>query len=95
MSSVTAAEVRTFLLDHYAEGLSANGVESGAVPDGFDLLTEGVIDSFGILEMIAAMEERFGFEIDFESIDPQDLTVVGPLSRFVESQAGAASNKDG
>lgn len=94
MSSVTAAEVRAFLLDHYAEGLSVNGVESSAVPDDFDLLTEGVIDSFGILEMIAAMEDRFGFEIDFESIDPQDLTVVGPLCHFVESQA-AASNKDG
>ena len=95
MSSVTAAEVRAFLLDHYSEGISANGFEGGAVPDDFDLLTEGVIDSFGILEMIAAMEERFGFEVDFESIDPQDLTVVGPLSRFVENQAAAASNQDG
>ena len=94
MSSVTASDVRAFLLDHYAEGISANGVEGGAVPDDFDLLTEGVIDSFGILEMIAAMEERFGFEIDFESIDPQDLTVVGPLCRFVESQT-TSPDEDG
>jgi acyl carrier protein len=94
MSSVTAAEVRAFLLDRYAEGLSSSGVDSGTVSDEFDLLTEGVIDSFGILEMIAAMQERFGIEVDFESIDPQDLTVIGPLSRFVESQA-AASNQGG
>lgn len=92
MSSVTAADVRAFLLDRYSESLAANGVAGTDVSDDFDLLTEGVIDSFGILEMITGMEEHFGIEIDYEAIDPQDLTVIGPLSRFVEGQV---AGKDG
>lgn len=95
MNPVTAADVRAFLLERYAEALAAAGSGDGAVPDDFDLLTEGVIDSFGILEMIGAMEEKFGLEIDFERIDPQDLTVIGPLTRFVESQSGGGSNGEG
>lgn len=86
MSSVTAAQVRAYLLARYEASLIGNGVTGDSVGDDFDLLTEGVIDSFGILEMVSGMEEHFGIEIDYEAIDPQDLTVIGPLSRFVESQ---------
>ena len=35
--------------------LDAKGLDPAQVPDGFDLLAEGVIDSFGILEMVMGM----------------------------------------
>ena len=95
MSSVSASDVRAFLIDRYGEALSARGVDGAALPDDYDLLTQGVIDSFGILEMISAMEERFGFQLDYEAIDPQHLTLVGPLSRFVEEQTSGASGEGG
>lgn len=95
MSSVSASDVRAFLVDRYGEALSARGVDGSALPDDFDFLTQGVIDSFGILEMISAMEEKFGFELDYEAIDPQDLTLVGPLSRFVEEQTSGHAGQEG
>ena len=95
MSSISAAEVRDFLVDRYADILGERGLDAASLPDDFDFLTQGVIDSFGILEMISAMEERFGFQLDYEAIDPQDLTLVGPLSRFVEGQTSGAASQDG
>ena len=90
MTRVSAAAVREFLLDRFSDPLAANGVEPQDVSDDYDLLVEGVVDSFGILEMITAMEEHFGIQLDYEDLDPESLTIVGPLCRFVE-----ASSSDG
>jgi acyl carrier protein len=89
VSKVSAAEVRMFVLLELADALAARGLEPRAVPDSFDLLTEGVIDSLGIVEVIAALEQRFLAQIDFEELDPEDMTIIGPLSRYVAAKATA------
>jgi len=66
------------------ETLGLNSVE---VPDDFDLLLNGVIDSFGILEMISSIEEEFQIELDLAALDAEQITIVGPLSRFVAANA--------
>ena len=50
------------------------------LPDDFDLLLIGVIDSFGILEMISSIEEEFQIELDLAALDAEQITIVGPLS---------------
>jgi acyl carrier protein len=61
-------------------------VDPGELPDSFDLLSEGVVDSLGILEMVSAVEEKFGIEVDLEDIDPDDLTRVEPFCRYVATK---------
>ena len=85
--ALTAAEVRAFVLADLDEALREHGVDPAQVGDDFDLLTSGVIDSLGILELIEAVNEHFGIEIDFEELDPEGLTVVGPFSEYVASMA--------
>lgn len=87
---VTPDAVRAFLLAHFEQELAALGMATSELPEHFDLHATGVVDSFGILELIVAIEEHFGLDIDFEELDPEDLTVVGPFSRFVAAAAGAA-----
>jgi acetyltransferase-like isoleucine patch superfamily enzyme/acyl carrier protein len=72
-------------LAHIAEGLDGKGLSADDVPDDFDLLAEGVVDSFGLVELINALEARFGIELDFENMDADELSLVGPFSRFVET----------
>jgi acyl carrier protein len=64
------------------------GLSPETLADDLDLHEAGVIDSFGLIELIAEVEERFEIEIDFEHLDPEHLTRVGPLSRFIEQEAG-------
>jgi acyl carrier protein len=59
------------------------------VPDDLDILSEGLIDSFGILELISELERQFGLELDLEELPAEELTRVGPLSRFVARKAAA------
>ena len=87
MSQVSPDEVRRFVLEQVDEPVRALGHEPADLPDDFDLHRAGVIDSFGILELITALEERFDLEIDYEDLDPEELTIVGPFSRYVSEQS--------
>lgn len=90
MRELTPERVRQFLVEKYAGVLSAMGLEASSIPDDFDLLISGVIDSFGILEMISAIEDEFAIQLDMEALDAEQITVLGPLSRFVASNAMTA-----
>ena len=90
MSSILVEEIRSFVLARLATPLAAKRLTPQDVPDDFDLLIEGVIDSLGIVELIVAVQEQFGIEIDFEDLDAEDLTIVGPLCRYIEEKSGSA-----
>jgi acyl carrier protein len=83
----TADQVRAFVLESLADAFAENGIDAATVGDDFDLLTSGVIDSFGILELIADINEHFDIEIDFEELDPEGLTILGQFSDYVARTA--------
>jgi acyl carrier protein len=83
MTASRAEEVRLFVLDRVKQPLAAKGLTPGAAPQDLDLLSEGMIDSFGIVELIGDLEDRFRVRLDFDDLDPEVVTVVGPLSEYV------------
>jgi acyl carrier protein len=85
MTEVNTKVVRDFLVGHYAAQFRALGLEPDAVPDSFDLMLGGVIDSMGVLEMVSALESRFGVQVDMEGLDPEQMTILGPLSKYIAS----------
>jgi len=87
MNHISAEEVRAAILFRLHGRLTAMGIDAQNVPDDFDLLTEGVIDSQGVVEMIVAMEQGFNTQIELEDLDPEDLTIIGPLCRYVAERA--------
>ena len=78
-----AAAYRAFIVEHVAAPLAALGIDPVTVPDDLDLLATGLIDSLGILELVSAIETEFAIEVDYFEISPEDLTTLGPLSRFL------------
>lgn len=88
MQERAAETVRDVILGHVDEQLAAKGLTPSDVPPSFDLLLEGVIDSFGIVELVMLLEQRFEFELDFDELDADDMTRVGPLAEYVERKAG-------
>jgi acyl carrier protein len=85
----TAEAVREAILDRVAEPLAAKGLTPSEVPPSFDLLLEGVIDSFGVVEMIVMLEERFAVEFDLDDLPADDLTNVDALAEYVERKGTA------
>src|SRR5438132_6084575 len=86
MKPVTSNDIRQFLLVKYSGTIGALGLAPADLPDDFDFLLSGVIDSFGILEMISAIEKEFEIELDLAALDAEQITILGPLSRYVAEQ---------
>ena len=83
MKEFSEADIRRFLLDKYREPIKAIGLAPEGLGDDFDFLLSGVIDSFGILEMISAIEDEFQIQLDLATLDAEDITRIGPLSRYI------------
>jgi acyl carrier protein len=87
----TPEHVRSFILSLYSDKLDGKQPES--IGDDFDLLTEGVIDSMGLIELVGSLEKEYGMELDMSGMDTEQLTLLGPLSKFVSAQTGGADVK--
>jgi len=67
--------------------------EFGADRDGFEpgenLLAQGVIDSMGILKLVAFLEDTFGIETDDDDMVPENFESLAALCAFVERRRSA------
>jgi acyl carrier protein len=91
LSRVAPDEVRAAILTVLSARLRERGLEPEDVPDSCDLLVEGLTDSFGLLELLQAIERRYQLTIDFGSLPVTELTVLGPLSRYIAQQINTAN----
>jgi len=80
------ASARAKILDFCGTALAAYGIDPREAADDLDLRASGAIDSLGFVELVVALEEAFGVELELEEIDPETLTVLGPLSEHVGAQ---------
>jgi acyl carrier protein len=87
MNIVSPNEIRSFITQTLADKLAARGLSPESLPDDFDLLAEGVIDSMGILEVVQGIQDKFDLSIDLECMAPEELTLIGPLARYVAANA--------
>lgn len=53
------------------------------IPDDFDFLLSGGIGSFGVLEMVSAIEDEFRIQLDLALLDVEDITRIRPLARYI------------
>jgi acyl carrier protein len=87
MSNANSEQIRIFLQQYLVEKSLAGGKDTpGDLADDCDLLLSGMIDSLGLLDLMTAIQEHCQRDIDFEALDPEQLTVVGPLCRYVSEQ---------
>jgi acyl carrier protein len=87
MNRPTPDNVRVFVADFLNRKLRDRGQGPlNDLPDDYDVLLSGVLDSLAFVEMMMATGEHFVGEIDFENLDPEKMTIVGPLCLFVSEQ---------
>ncbi len=84
-------EVRALILSASGAPVSDREAAISGAADDLDLRDSGAIDSLGFIELVAAVEDALGIEVDFEAMDPDQITVLGPLARHLHAQAEAAA----
>jgi acyl carrier protein len=51
--------------------------------DDDSLLEKGVIDSTGVLELVAFIEEKYGFTVEDEELVPENLDSIRNIAEFI------------
>lgn len=62
-----------------------------SLEDGHSLMEQGIIDSTGILELIAFLEETFDIRVQDEEIIPDNLDTINYLSEYLARKMGATN----
>jgi acyl carrier protein len=57
--------------------------DEGALQNSDSLLDKGMIDSTGVLELVAFLEEQFGISVNDDDLNPENLDSVDRIVSFV------------
>lgn len=74
-----ALRVRRFVVDNFLFGRDE-------LRDEQSFLDSGIIDSTGVLELVAFLERNFGVAIGDEELTPENLDSVARITRFVRAK---------
>jgi acyl carrier protein len=75
--SETQHAVRQFVLETLRALNRGKSNGLAAVDDSCNLVESGLVDSLGFLELVAAVESKFGVRFDFSAADPAEFTTLG------------------
>ena len=70
-------KVRNFVVDNFLFG-NANGLA-----DDTSFLEAGILDSTGVLEVVAFLEQQFGVRVDDDELTPENLDSIASIGAFV------------
>ena len=76
------ATIRLFVIEHLAPAVGLGAT----LGDEDDLIDSGVVDSLGIFQLIAFLEERFGIKIGDEEITPENFGTIAAIDRLVSAR---------
>ena len=78
MNSDIKDQITKFLLNSFVK-------ESGLVlDDDTSFLEEGIIDSVGVMELVAFLEQTFGFRVEDEEIIPDNFDSINKLLKYIQ-----------
>ena len=60
------------------------------VKDSDELLESGIVDSLGILDLVAVLETEFRFTVNDEELVPENFRSVDKIAEFTQRKRGAA-----
>jgi acyl carrier protein len=84
MSVTIAQEIRGFVVGNFLFGQ-----DSGGLTEDQSFLETGIIDSTGVLELVAFLEQRYGISVDDRELLPDNLDSISNVTRFVTRKVGA------
>jgi acyl carrier protein len=81
--------VKQFIVEEFLPDVHVDGVDTD-----YDLVAGGVIDSLGLLKVIAWLEHRFSINADDIDIEPDDFRSVAAIASFVTQNTSAAERAE-
>lgn len=78
MVETFAADIKSFIVSNFLFGQEGDGIDPEQ-----SFLESGIIDSTGLLELVAFVEQKYGISIGDRELVPENLDSLQNISRFV------------
>jgi acyl carrier protein len=75
-------QVSAFIVDNFLFGQD-NGLAENA-----SLLDHGIVDSTGIMELVAYLEKTYGITVADDELLPENLDSIDTIASFIERKRG-------
>lgn len=85
MSGTIQNELREFIIENFLFGDTSRQID-----DSMSLIENDLIDSTGVLELVAFLEERFCFGVADNEIVPDNLDSIARIANYVSLKVGAS-----
>ncbi len=72
------SEIREFIVHNFLFG------QDNGLADEASFLEQGIIDSTGVLELVAHLQEHYGIKIQDDELTPDNLDSINAAAAFVE-----------
>ena len=79
------AKIKGFIVEEFMPDISVDELESD-----FDLLTGGVVDSLGLLKVVAWLEDEFDIGVDDSELGPDSFRTVAAIKAYVDQARDGA-----
>ncbi len=81
------SDIRNFIIENFLYG------NNDGYNDDISFMEKGLIDSTGILELVAFVEDKYGISVADEELLPENFDSVNSLSRYILNKIGYSNNQ--
>ena len=78
-----SADIEQFILSELTQGRGITEIDHSE-----NLLSKGIVDSHGVMELVGFLEERYGISVADEDLSPENFESVASIAGFVERKNG-------
>lgn len=86
MVETYAADIKAFIISNFLFGQEGQGIA-----DEQSFMESGIIDSTGLLELVAFVEEKYGISIGDRELTPENLDSLRNISQLVARKLAGAT----
>ena len=83
------SQIREFVVQNFLFG------ENGDMTNDASFLAQGIIDSTGVLELVAHIEKTYGIRVRDEELTPENLDSINAVAAYLERRLQEARVVDG
>lgn len=76
-------DIRNFIVENFLFG------EEGGLSNDSSFVKEGIVDSTGILQLVAFIQDRYLIDVEDEELVPENLDSISRVASFIEGKKRA------
>ena len=73
-----STDIEQFIVSELAQGRGITSLDPAE-----NLLTKGIVDSNGVMELVGFLEQRYGISVDDADLTPENFENVASIEAFV------------